>query len=132
MRERDVLLGMGSTALRQPGVAWVGALGNIAGGVVMRARPRAMRGRGQHVCANLLEEMSPAPGANMAWLEAQVHPLAAGFYTLLHRHLARESRTRRLTWRASAAPLLLIHSQLELPRAATASLNPRRGPNSCR
>lgn len=69
-----------------PGVRWVGALGFSAGGVaVIRAAAReglirAVAAEGNY--ANLLDELSPAPGSPNAWLEWQIHPLVMGYYTL--------------------------------------------------
>ncbi len=100
---------------------WVGALGFSAGGVaVIRAAARDARiqavvAEGNY--ANLLEEMSPAPGADLAWLEAQVHPLAAGFYALFTGIWPGEVNPEADLARISPRPLLLIHGQLELPRS---------------
>ncbi len=115
----DVLLAV-DYALRQPGVMWVGALGFSAGGVaVIRAaaqdeRIRAVVAEGNY--ASLLEEMSPAPGGAQAWLEWQLHPLAAAFYTLQTGIWPGLVNPQGDLARISPRPVLLIHGQLEVAR----------------
>ena len=115
----DVILGV-DYALSQPGVTWVGALGFSAGGVaVIRAaaadaRIRAVVAEGNF--ANLLEEISPAPGGTMAWLEWQLHPLAAAFYTLQTGIWPGLVNPQGNLAHISPRPVLLIHGELEVAR----------------
>lgn len=103
-----------------PGVEWVGALGFSAGGVaVIRAaaregRIRAVAAQGNY--ANLLDELSPAPGSPNAQLEWQIHPLVMGFYALWTGVLPSAVDPEGDLPAISPRPVLLIHGELEIAR----------------